>query len=90
MKSTTLNLGNRQVKPAKVIEKTHHNESEEEPITMGSKIQVKSRESRVKKVLKTIRFTEEENEKISKYLEFNDDMKFSDLIRYFFEKENII
>ena len=95
-KKIGLSLGNREIKPAQVIEETHASPAPEaEPKTedTGSRkaAPVISRRKRAKKdwVVKSSRFEREEYEKIEAYMEENE-TNFNALIRSMLEEKGIL
>ena len=82
-------IGKREIKKAKVLEESHSDDIEIiETKTVTKKTTKSNRESKVKKNVKTVRFTDEEHSKIEKYLKKND-IYFSDLVRDLLESEEI-
>jgi len=94
MKSGKLNIGNRQIKPARKIEETHAVPAAgvEEKVVAKPRAERKERIKRVKKeksIVTSIRFKESEIEQINKHLEKRG-ISLSELLREALKEKGVI
>jgi len=93
MKEITMDFSNREVSESKVLDESHANDDikidEKENIVKKKRTTIKSRKSKNKSNLKTVRFNDFEYNKLEKYLKKNN-IYFSDLVRDLLMNEDII